>query len=462
MRVRHLTISFTVFALLLSGCAEKKVGLYEYIRKAHKYIEEQKYEKAIFLFHKAYEGSPESEKMRENLVYGYIKYADFLDDDGKLEKAINYLSMAYEMAPSNIPVINNLAWLYSKKAVKEAGNGEYGLAMDYLKRSTGLAMGHGKVRRNVSNYLFNKAVEAYHKNEDKTVFMCLYMSYLLKPRYESMDMLGSYFYKGSDFEKAKFYWDKALEHDPDNPAVREKLEKLEREMRVENKMVNIETPHFDVKLYKDYGIDIEFLKSTLDSIYKEVGDELRFFIPGDTAIILYTEEDFRNIFEREGIVRAFYDGKIRMLITSGLDESTLSGLISHEFTHAVVSMMTDNRCPVWLNEGLAVHSQVKYMASPSGYVSAFLKSGHKLRLDILEGGFRQMADKGLLGLSYEGAYSAVEFILDRWGWDGLRGLLYRIKQGVHFANAIDEEFYISREVFESMWNNYLIDDFVRE
>jgi len=33
--------------------------------------------------------------------------------------------------------------------------------------------------------------------------------------------------------------------------------------------------------------------------------------------------------------------------------------------------------------------------------------------------------------------------------------LDKIGSGMHYANAIDEEFYISREGFEKMWNEYM-------
>jgi len=134
-------------------------------------------------------------------------------------------------------------------------------------------------------------------------------------------------------------------------------------------------------------------------------------------------------------------------------------ILSHEYTHAVISMMTNNNCPVWLHEGIAVYEQSKYDTLNLSYLETFINNGGIVSLEELEKGFTEHENREILGVSYAGSYMAVSFILDKWGWPGLRGLLARVKEGKHFANAIDEEFYLSTEAFEDMCNKYIKREF---
>ena len=130
--------------------------------------------------------------------------------------------------------------------------------------------------------------------------------------------------------------------------------------------------------------------------------------------------------------------------------------MTHEYTHAVISMMTDNKCPVWLQEGIAVFEQSRYMPVALTYFKNTGRDEEKrLSINGLESGFLDVSNTEALGASYEGSYTAVLFILDKWGWAGLKGMLQLIKEGQHYANAMDEEFYVSVKVFEDMWNEYI-------
>ncbi|MBF0253311.1 MAG: hypothetical protein HQL29_05785 [Candidatus Omnitrophica bacterium] len=177
----------------------------------------------------------------------------------------------------------------------------------------------------------------------------------------------------------------------------------------------------------------------------------------DTTIIFYTEKDFRDAFNKSGIVRAFYDGKIRMLVYGQVDSEEFVSVIAHEYTHALVSILTDNKCPVWLHEGLAVREESLYYPRKLDFLRNFLAAGGVLSIEVLDKGFDENEDARKLALAYEAAYSAVDFILDKWGWNGMQRLLKRIKNGTHYINAIDEEFYVTDEMFETMWGDYVKD-----
>jgi len=77
--------------------------------------------------------------------------------------------------------------------------------------------------------------------------------------------------------------------------------------------------------------------------------------PTETIVVLlYPNQDFRDITRSPNWVGALNDGKIRVPV-SGLTQMTpdLARVLKHELTHSFVRQITLGRCPTWLNEGLA-------------------------------------------------------------------------------------------------------------
>jgi tetratricopeptide (TPR) repeat protein len=410
------------------------------------------------LLHKAYDISFESEKIKKELIYGYIECAFLLDRKGDIERALDNMLMAYEMAPEDPSVIMELAYLYAKKASEESEKGNVGEAFTDLRSAIDIAARSKKASDGVSIYLFNEAVEAYNRHDDNSLLLCLSASYILRSRFETLDLLGQYYHEKGNAERALFYWKKAGEKNPDDIVMKAKVEKAKKELALSNNrnIKKLETEYFDVSFYGDYELDAEFLKDTLEKAYNEIGEDLDHYPSLSTPMIFYSEKDFRDIFKQTGIVRAFYDGSIRMVLEPYTRKADAAETIVHEYTHAVLSMLTDNKCPAWLHEGIAVLEQSGESAVLLSYVRKAVGKGEKLSIERIEKALQSIEEnEEETVLAYESAYTAVLFMLDKWGWSGLRGLLDRIRRGRHYANAIDEEFYLSVPLFERMWNEYL-------
>jgi len=451
------SVGISILIMFFTGCSDnKKTGVYQYERKADKHIEENRYDQAIYILHEGYETYPESEKMLEKLTSGYIRYARFLDGKGEIDEAIKKMETAREMDEKNKAAMQELSYLYAKKSVEESSDQKTGEALELSLKAVDTAMRSKKVRKNTAIYFHNRAIEALQKNDDRTVLLCLNASYVLRTSFEVLDLLGLYYYQKNDLERALFYWEKAVKIDPEREGINEKIEKVRREIAFSGSKSALETEYFNVQFYGDHNLDAEKLSKTLEQVYDEVGNDLGFYPPKNTPIVFYKEKDFRNIFKQPGIVRAFYDGSgIRISINVDIDDPVFPSIVAHEYTHAVISMMTNNECPIWLHEGVAVFEQARYTKLSLLYLMGEIKKGKTLTLEEVNEGFSEKTDSQKIALSYEAAYTAVLVILDKWGWDGLRGLMHNMGRGMHYANAMDEEFYISREGFESIWNEYL-------
>lgn len=458
--IRALVVSllvialFGVFLYVFRG-NKKQIAPYEYIRRAYAYMDNGKYEKGIALLHKAYDALPESDNIRNNLMHGYLRYALTLDKEEKTDSALDLLSTAYDIDNKNLDVIRNLAYLYCQQAISYSRSFKGAQAMDHFHKGIDIAMRSKRARKSISNYLFNMAVEAYNENDHNTVILCLRSSYTLWNRFGTLKFLGQHYYRKSEPERALFYWEKAEALDSENEEIKDRLEMVRKDIAVNQEMKDIQTQYFNIKIHRQYEINVNELEEMLKTVYVDVGRDLKYYPPKHTPIIFYSEEDFKDIFKQPYIVRALYDGSIRFPIYISIEDPAFIATMAHEYTHAVVSIITENRCPTWINEGVACYEQSKYVPMDLRQLNKFLEEGNVLSIQLLQEGFESLGDDFKTVLSYQGSYTAVSFMIDKWGWNGFLDLLGKIRDGRHYANAIDEEFLISEETFEKMWNEYV-------
>lgn len=448
-------LAAAVAAFFINIAPETKTGLYENVRKAERYIKEKKYDRGIYYLEMAYKAAPGSRQIGEELARGYLEFARHLNSLGEINAAVEKAAAAYEISPSNLPVINDLAYYLSVRAAEKAFAGRMDSAVEDLEIAGKLAGGHGVIKTNIANYLINRAIDARDSNDIPSLMLFLKTSYTLRPRFETLVFLGVAFYDSRELEKAIFYWEKALALKPDDRDVQLKIEKAEKEVMMTGREKVMSTTDFEVILYGENNFDREVLEMHLIDVYKNVGKDLNYYPPPGTRIIIYGETDFRDIFQKEGIIRGFYDGNIRIALPGDPSEILMTGVLAHEYTHAAISIITENKCPVWLHEGIAVYEQSKYAEIKLRAIEGVYNKNVGLSISEIERSFGQTEDRGGLALAYEGAYTAVLFILEEWGWVGLRSLLDGIREDGHFVNAFDEKFYITVPEFEERWNDFV-------
>ena len=93
----------------------------------------------------------------------------------------------------------------------------------------------------------------------------------------------------------------------------------------------------------------------LEEAYFRVGTALYTFPERPITVVLYTEQQFRDVTRSPQWAAASYDGRIRVPMRGALEQSAeLERVLGHEFTHALVQTIAPSGVPTWLNEGLAV------------------------------------------------------------------------------------------------------------
>ena len=132
-------------------------------------------------------------------------------------------------------------------------------------------------------------------------------------------------------------------------------------------------------------------------------------------------------------------------------------VVPHEISHQVLHQATDNpfsRPLQWLNEGLAVYWQETGRDRFYSYALELASSGEVPPLRTLNGSFLYERD----GARYAFSLTAVMYILDTWGDEGMSKLLATVEEGVTHDDAIEQGLGITFDELDRRWREDLLAD----
>lgn len=456
----YIILSIFLFIVIIQArihlMPTKVTGSFEYVRKGESLIDKGKYKEAIKYFEKACESSPENEVIKSDLVYAYTAYGKSLESDGKYDEAIDYLEKAYILTPDT-STMQNLTMMYSEKALREAQKGYLPRAEDAYTKMRDLAYTSDIVTRNLSIVLYNDAINEYKSGREDIAILCLKQSASMVKESRTYEVLGDIYYKHAKYRMARFCWQKAKSLNPSNASIYLKLEKISKEMSLTPDEKEIDLPHFEVRYRRNLPIDEKVASETLENAWKDVGEDLGYRPKAKTKIFFYTREDFKKIFNMPRVVNAFYDGSIKIpAADKDMDNEEFARHIYHEYTHAMVSAITNNNCPPWLSEGIAVWEECRNQPYALEKLLIKIKDAPDISIQFLEKCFVTTEITEDKSSAYIMAFTFVSYIVDKWGIKGLQGLLKRLADKQHIANAIDDEFLLSEKAFETRWRNFII------
>ena len=111
------------------------------------------------------------------------------------------------------------------------------------------------------------------------------------------------------------------------------------------------------------------------------------------------------------------------------------------------------KVPYWLNEGLAELAEAEF-GPPDMHLYRQARAQQQLfTLARLEGPFQQLSGMQVF-LAYQQSYAVVRFLLDNYGWQPLRDLLFALGKGDTISQAFDAAlgiYGLSYSSFEQHW-----------
>lgn len=258
-------------------------------------------------------------------------------------------------------------------------------------------------------------------------------------------LLGDILYRASDIGGAIRVYEAALRYAPDDGTLTARLETLRNEAARHREFFQSQGSHFTV-LFE--GPTDEALARTaiemLEAAHWRIATALATYPDRVITVVLYTQEQFRDITRSPSWAAGTYDGRIRVPV-GGIRSASheLERVLTHELTHALVQSVAPRGVPVWLHEGLAV------LFEPEGdaWAAAQLaRTGRRLPMQRLAGSFAGLSGADAR-LAYAQSAVAARSVIDHAGAAAVVAILQDIAAGSTFEAALERRLFLSYEAF---------------
>ena len=262
-------------------------------------------------------------------------------------------------------------------------------------------------------------------------------------------LLGEIAYRSGDVNAAIRTYEAALAWAPAQIQIQTQLERWRKEAALHQSFQQNLNAHFTILF--EGPAEQRLAGAALDCLeaaYWRIGTQLLAYPSEIITVVLYTDEQFKDITRSPSWAGGVYDGKIRVPMRGSLNNpEQLDRVLAHEFTHALVRSLAARGVPTWIDEGLAVVFEKGDARWPEQTIR---KAPSLIALPQLHGGFlKLMPDE--VPLAYAESASAVQMLLDRAGPLTLTLLLKDLGAGQEFAPAFEHRFLISYAEFQTSW-----------
>jgi len=269
-------------------------------------------------------------------------------------------------------------------------------------------------------------------------------------------LLGYAYFNSEKTKEAIAEFKRSLEIRPD-ATVQMLLERAQREAAAEAGFGEQASGHFTMR-YEGQQAPAALRRQIMDTLERHYDDLVREFgiTPRQNIIVsLYTEQGFFDVTHAASWSAAQNDGKLRIPI-SGLDSVTpdLSRILKHELAHSFIAQITRNRCPTWLNEGIAQSVEPQTTQPYGAGLARMFAAGSEVHLNQLEGSFGSFDDR-MAAIAYGESLAAVEYIVQTYGMSDVVRILQRIGEGASSEAALRAVVHSGYDSFEQDVGQYL-------
>jgi tetratricopeptide (TPR) repeat protein len=271
----------------------------------------------------------------------------------------------------------------------------------------------------------------------------------LNPRYRAAsEWLGELHYRAGRLKEAVEVYETALKYAPGATEMEARLGEWKKETSLQGRFYEARGAHFAVR-FEGPGDELLARRAVdrLETEYWRIGQMLTAYPPNPITVVLYTQQQFRDITRLPSWTAAAYDGRIHVPMRGALEQTEeLDRVLGHEFVHAVVFMLGGRNVPMWLNEGLAAHLE-RGGAEEAERVLAATRARPAL----------QQLHRSFTGLSGEDAQvayalsaKAVRRMIELRSAAAIVTLLQDLARGAAFATAFHQHIGMRYEDFQVM------------
>lgn len=374
-------------------------------------------------------------------------------DPETLAVEIERLTTLVDAQPANAALAHALALAHNTLGVSLADQRRWDSSLEHFRQALALDPQNAVIERNVAQAMVGSAYALYNARHTARARRLLDQALRYPNTFEGLMLAGQLAYEGQRLKEAQGYWTKALHLQPESDEARMRLEQLARERPIEEQFDKVSQQFFELRFDAHLPQDNDELRGDLLEARRVVGQAFRSFPTDKIVVLVYTEEQFRQLHQDSPEwVGGQYDGKIRIPIRSQ-NRQAFRRILWHEYTHALVHLLSLNRCPTWLNEGLAEYEGATQQPTPSARLQAAWQASPKRLLDLtaLSAAFDRRTGAEEASLAYEEARSFVGYLIERYGLWRLTRVLKRLGAGEAFDPAFTAELHAPLPTVYQRW-----------
>ena len=245
-------------------------------------------------------------------------------------------------------------------------------------------------------------------------------------------LLGAIVHEQGNLDLAIRTYEEALSAGPGDAEMAARLEAWRKEAAVQSNFQQRFGDHFTV-LFKGPAEQALATRATqvLEAAYWRIGGALGEYPTQTITVVLYTQQQFRDVTRSPEWAAGAFDGSIRVPMRGALQNpQELERVLAHELTHAIVRSLAPRGVPTWLNEGLAAVFEPVDIASEERLIR---RAAVVVPLEKLQGNFGALSDREA-ALAYAESAIAARMLLDRAG-NALPLLLQDLGGGQPFSEV---------------------------
>ena len=334
---------------------------------------------------------------------------------------LTFLACVSLEAQSRVTELNAAGW-------KAIGNGDGARAASLFAEALG-------ARPNDPVLMLGSGAAAQLQGKSSEAMKRLARAIEIEPRLtEASRLLGVIAYNEGQLDLAIKTYEAALKHAPNDPALKADLEEWRAEADAHRGFVARRYDRFNV-MYQGRADETLAAEATtvLNSAFWRIGQKLGAYPPDPVVVVLYTEQQFRDITRAPEWSTGQYDGRIRVPVAgASRSREAFEHVLTHELTHAMVSSLAPRGVPAWLHEGMAQYFEGEDLRAAKQRVKA---RGRPVPMKSLEGGFGGL-NVAQAQVAYDQSLVAVSLLFERtdFGWSRL---LDDLAGGEPFERAIE-------------------------
>lgn len=378
---------------------------------------------------------------------------------------IAQLEALYAQKPQDQNVIMSLANAYNNYGVLLARNQRWAEAASYIEQAIRVRPEQLEMRNNLSNVYYEQGKELYLNQKNINTYSAQNAKQFankaisLNPKnVNAYLLLGDIEYMSQNMLDAERAWQKAAQLLPDNQEVQKRLAQIQRETLAETDMQTVFNPHFNIKIDASLAANPNFdVNYILDNAYNSVTPDFQFFPHEKVPVVVYNRQEYEDtVVDAPSWSEAAYDGKIRLAIKPDQkDFHQLQSDVIHEFTHVIISKLSDNKCPRWFNEGIAKYEEYLHGVKPRIYMLGIAYNTDQIvPWDNIDTALISQKPQEAL-LAYQQAFSFIYYLVQIYGMPNIVQVLKLVGTNGDFPAAIKQVYGMSLENLQKNWRVWL-------